>query len=228
MPFRRLASLPLGALVLVLVAACSSGAGVSSVAPAPASVAPGSPAGGGAESMAPESMAPESMAPDQSAAPVDPTVAPTSDAAAAALASRPWATATLTNVTTGEPFTIADLAGRTVFVESMAIWCSNCRAQQARFADALEQLDPDTVAYVVLTVDPGESAEDLARYRKDRGFKGMYAVAGKAVSKALADEFGPNAINPPSVPLVLVTPTGEITFSTGGESADEIVKLARG
>ena len=172
-------------------------------------------------------MAPESMAPDASAAG---SAAPdsTDSAAAAALASHPWATARLTDVTTGETFAIADLAGRTVFVESMAIWCTNCRAQQARFADALEQLDPETVAYVVLTVDPGETADDLARYRKDRGFKGMYAVAGKAVSKALADEFGANALNPPSVPLVLVKPDGTVSFSTGGESADEIVKLARG
>jgi hypothetical protein len=110
----------------------------------------------------------------------------------------------------------------------MAIWCSNCRAQQGRFADALARLDPDRVAYVVLTVDPGESADELARYKADRGFTGRYAVAGRDVAAALEAEFGPNVLNPPSVPLILVTPSGEVSFSTGGESADEIVSIAGG
>jgi thiol-disulfide isomerase/thioredoxin len=157
-------------------------------------------------------------------------MAPAGDASAArdALARHPWATATLTDVTTGQAFTIADFAGRTVFVESMAIWCTNCRAQQGRFTDALAQVDPDHVAYVVLTVDPSESADDLARYRQSRGFTGTYAVAGKAVSTALRDEFGANVLNPPSVPLIMITPAGEVTFGTGGESVDTIVAAAAG
>jgi hypothetical protein len=108
----------------------------------------------------------------------------------------------------------------------MAIWCSNCRAQQARFRDALAQLDPDRVAYVVLTVDPSETAEALARYKSERGFVGRYAVAGKDVATALAEAFGPTVLNPPSVPLIRVAPDGAIAFSTGGESVEEILQLA--
>jgi len=169
------------------------------------------------ESMSPESMAPESMAPDGDAS-----------AAREALAAHPWAAATLTDVTTGEPFAIADLAGRTVFVEAMAIWCTNCRAQQGRFTEALAQVDPDRVAYVVLTVDPSETADDLARYKRSRGFTGTYAVAGKTVSAALRDEFGANVLNPPSVPLILISPTGEVSFGTGGESVDSIIAAVAG
>ena len=123
------------------------------------------------------------------------------NAVADALAERPWAVATLTDVTTGEPFTIASLGGRTIFVEAMAIWCTNCRAQQGRFTEALASLDPSTVAYVVLTIEPSETAEDLARYKDQRGFTGRYAVAGRDVSAALETEFGPNVLNPPTVPL---------------------------
>jgi len=157
-----------------------------------------------------------------------PPAAPTANPAAAALADRAWATATLTDVTTGQQFTIAGFAGRTVFIESMAIWCTNCRAQQTRFTEALKRLDPAKVAYVVMTVDPSETAAALAKYKADRGFTGTYAVAGKEVSAALAADFGANAINPPVVPLVFITPDGRITFKTGGESVEQIIALAGG
>ena len=108
----------------------------------------------------------------------------------------------------------------------MAIWCSNCRAQQGRFTEAFGQMAPGTAEYVVLTVDPSETAEDLARYKSERGFTGRYAVAGKELAKALDAEFGPNAINPPSVPVIFVSPTGEVEFSTGPESVEQIVEKA--
>jgi thiol-disulfide isomerase/thioredoxin len=151
---------------------------------------------------------------------------PAANPVAEVLAAHPWAAATLTDVTTGEPFTIASLAGRTIFVEAMAIWCTNCRAQQGRFTEALASLDPETVAYVVLTVDPAETADDLARYKAQRGFTGRYAVAGREVAAALQAEFGANVLNPPSVPLVLISPSGDISFRTGGESVDGIIAAA--
>ena len=139
-----------------------------------------------------------------------------------------WATATLTDVATGETFTIASLAGKPVFVEAMAIWCTNCRAQQGRFTEAFSRIPAGTAEYVVLTIDPSETADDLARYKADRGFTGHYAVAGKELSKALEAAFGPNVINAPSVPLIFISPSGEVTFSTGSESVDEIVAKAGG
>jgi thiol-disulfide isomerase/thioredoxin len=247
-PFAPTAAM--GALVAIalLVAACTSPGSTptaSDASMAPESMAPESMApheSMAPESMAPESMAPESMAPHESMAPesmaphesmapesmAPESMAPegmTGDAMAAhdALAGHPWATATLTDVATGRPFTIADFAGRTVFVEAMAIWCTNCRAQQGRFTEALGRIDPASVAYVVLTVDPSETADDLAAYRSARGFSGTYAVAGRDVAAALKDEFGANVLNPPAVPLITISPSGEISFATGGERADSIV-----
>lgn len=157
-----------------------------------------------------------------------PSAAATANPASAALAGKAWATAELTDVATGQPFRIADFAGRTVFVETMAIWCSNCRAQQGRFTEALGRLDPERVAYVVLTVEPSETADDLARYREKQGFAGTYAVAGRDVAAALDAEFGANVLNPPSVPVIVIAQDGAVSFRTGAESADEIVKLAGG
>jgi hypothetical protein len=177
--------------------------------------------------------APSSGAPTTS--PVDPAspaaggatdAPPSANPAAEALAGRPWATATLTDVTTGERFSIAELAGRPLFIEAMAIWCTNCRHQQARFTEAFSRLAPGSAEYVVLTVEPSETDRELARYEADRGFTGRYAVAGRELSRALEAEFGPNVLNPPSVPLVFVSPTGEVRFTTGPESVEEILERA--
>ena len=213
----------------LLLAACG-GSAATTAAPAGSSAAPESmaPESMAAESMAPESMAAESMAAESMAPESMPaeSMAPSANPAAAALASKAWATATLTDVATGETFTIADLAGKPVFIETMAIWCSNCRAQQGRFTEAFGKMAPGTASYVVLTVDPSETAEDLARYRAERGFTGAYAVAGKELSKALEGEFGANVLNPPSVPLIFVSRNGEVSFSTGAESVAAILEAA--
>ena len=100
-----------------------------------------------------------------------------------------WATAGQ-DVSTGETFRIADHAGKVIIIETMAIWCPNCRRQQGDVKTALEALPADTVVYIVLDVDPGEDGASLAAYREENGFAGQYAVAGTAVARALAAEFG--------------------------------------
>ena len=80
----------------------------------------------------------ESLPPDISAATVRGARRPiASPEAPAVVLAQPWATAPLTDVATGETFRIADLAGKVVIVETMAIWCSNCRAQQGDVQAAL-------------------------------------------------------------------------------------------
>jgi thiol-disulfide isomerase/thioredoxin len=218
-PRPRRPALALLALAL-LVAACSSGTGASPAPSSPASIAP-STAPSGDPSPTPSGAAPSGPVASASAAP--------SEAAGPTL-TQPWATATLTDVATGETFRIADLAtgGRTVFVEMMAIWCTNCRRQQGEFTDALARLDPARVAYVVLDVEPSETADQLAGYKDQQGFEGRYAIAGADVSRALVDEFGPNAINPPTVPKLVIGPDGSVSFETGAGSSDDIVARVGG
>jgi thiol-disulfide isomerase/thioredoxin len=213
-------------LAALAVGACGGSTPTAATATGAAVSATTSPASTSPPATRPASPGPSAVAtlPATSAQPTEDPAAP----AAAALASRSWATAELVDVQTDQPFRIADFAGRTVFVESMAIWCTNCRQQQARFKEALAKIDPERVAYVVLTVEPSESAEELARYEAEREFTGTYAVAGRAVARALEEEFGPIALNPPAVPLVVVHPSGEIEFRTGGESVDDIVATVGG
>jgi thiol-disulfide isomerase/thioredoxin len=221
----RLAAL--GLTCALALAACGAPA---TPTPVPAASEPG------AATVAPDPATTAAASSVPSAAPASgdpfpsslPSAAPTATEhpAAAALADKPWATAALTDVSTGETFTIADLAGKPVFIETMAIWCTNCRQQQARFTEAFGQMLPGIAEYVVLTVDPSETAEDLARYRDARGFTGRYAVAGRELAKALEAEFGANVLNPPSVPVVFVGPDGGVDFSTGAESVERILERA--
>ena len=227
----RTITIRLGILALTGAMALAACGGSTASTTAPAATEPGT------ASMAPETVAPSdpvSMTPetagptpsDAAAASTEPAASQEVNPAAAALASKPWANAPLTDVETGETFTIAELAGKPLFIENMAIWCSNCRAQQGRFTRGLRPDGPGHRRVRRALVDPSETAEDLARYKAKQGFTGRYALAGKELAKALDAEFGPNAINPPSVPVIFVSPSGEVEFSTGQESVEQIVEKA--
>lgn len=191
--------------------------------------------GGGTATVAPATPSPSSQpagSPSQAAAtePVEPS--PTSDVAEPSEAGsmdQPWATAQLTDVTTGTPFTIADhvAAGKVVFVETMAIWCSNCLAQQRDAVTALDRLDRSKIVWVGLDVDPSERAQDLAAYSSQHGFDFVYAIAGRDVSRDLAAEFGDQILSPPSTPIVVIAPDGRVTLTRfGHKSVDDILALA--
>ncbi len=145
--------------------------------------------------------------------------------------TQPWATAELVDVQTGETFRIADMvgAGNVVIVETMAIWCPNCRQQGAEVQSALAELGPTSkVAYVVLDTDLHEEAAALADYQAQTGFDGRYAIAGIPVSRALAEEFGANMLNPPLTPIVIVGTDGIGTLTAHGpKSSEQIVALVR-
>ena len=137
--------------------------------------------------------------------------AATAPAATAVAALEAWRTATLTDARTGESFTIADLAGRVVVVEPMAIWCTNCLRQQQAVATALAALQGEDVVYISLGVDPSERPADLAAYADGHGFGWRFAVAGRDMSRMLAQDLGDQVLSPPSTPRIIITPGGAVT-----------------
>ena len=139
----------------------------------------------------------------------------------------PWANLALTNVRDGSRFTIADFAGRPIFVETMAIWCTNCLEQQKEAKRALEKL-PGDVAWVVLDVDTSESADSLKRYAEQRDFPFIYAVAPPELSRALARDFGDLVLAPPATPIIVIGRDGRITQTPDGhKSVEDLVRIAR-
>ena len=139
-----------------------------------------------------------------------------------------WATAPLTDVVTGSQFSLSSLAaeGKVVFVETMAIWCTNCRAQQREAVLAFAELDPSRVVWVGLDVETSETADALARYRDENGFPFTYAIADRSISRALAEDFGDVVLSPPSVNLIILGGDGRISHLTGHHTASELSALA--
>jgi thiol-disulfide isomerase/thioredoxin len=223
---RRLASLALALAALTVVAACTASSGGTSGAsqqPAAASIPP-TPAR--AASQTPGRTA--SPTPAASAAAVTPGSSPVAAATAPGVVlTQAWATAPLVDVSTGETFRIADYAGKVVILETMAIWCSSCRAQQGDVQAALARLPADKVVFVVLDTDKSENAASLAAYRTKNGFEGRYAIAGNEVARALAADFGDQFLNPPVTPMLVIGTDGTVTRTDfGHKSTDQIVALA--
>jgi thiol-disulfide isomerase/thioredoxin len=158
-------------------------------------------------------------------APTEPAPSPTDGV----VLVQAWATTELTDVRNGERFRIADLVagGRIVFLETMAIWCTNCRRQQGDVVSALAQLDPARVTWIGIDVDSSESAEALAEYSRRLGFDWPFVVAGQDLARALATEFGDQVLSPPSTPIIVVGTDGRVTLTEfGHKSVDRIVQLA--
>ncbi len=173
--------------------------------------------------------APATTSPATSDVPADrPATAQPSAGSATTSLDQPWATMTLTDVTTGEPFRLADLSaqGKVLFIETMATWCANCRAQQREAVNALAGLDSNLVEWIGLDIEATEDSDALARYSATNGFPFRYAIADRDLSRALADEFGDVVLSPPSVNLIVVGTDGVVTHLVGHHSADEIVALA--
>ncbi|MFB6310047.1 MAG: TlpA family protein disulfide reductase [Salinirussus sp.] len=130
-----------------------------------------------------------------------------------------WRTASLTDVLTGESFSIDGLAGPVV-LETFAVWCPTCTEQQKE----LGQLRDTELSLVTLNTDPNEDAEKVRRHAEEHGFDWRYAVAPAAYTKALVDEFGTAVTVAPRTPVIVICDDGTATFldNAGIETADRI------
>ena len=134
----------------------------------------------------------------------------------------------LRDVRTDAEFTLGQLAAeRPVLLETMAIWCTKCRAQQREVVDAHGRADFDSVS---LDVDPNERSEDLANYADREGFDWRFAVADGGLVRMLRDRFGTAVLNPPSMPKILFRTDGSIELIGLGEqlSASDLAAMIAG
>jgi hypothetical protein len=87
-------------------------------------------------------------------------------------------------------------------------------------------VEPGSVDYILIDVDPSETAEALAAYRERNGFTGRYVVASTELARALVADFGDQVLNPPSTPMVVVGADGTVTLTPfGKKSADDMRTL---
>jgi cytochrome oxidase Cu insertion factor (SCO1/SenC/PrrC family) len=138
-----------------------------------------------------------------------------------------WHALSLIDARTGAPFTLADFAGKTVFVEPFATWCTNCRQQLANVHAARQraaELGRDDVVFVALSVEPNIGRDALAAYAADTGYDLIFAAMPPELLQALAGEFGQTIANPPATPHFVLQPDGTAgPLVTGIESTTAIL-----
>ncbi len=135
-----------------------------------------------------------------------------------------WQTLLLSDARTGEPFALADFKGRTVFIEPMATWCSNCRRQLTNVQAARQVLNSDDVVFIALSVETNIDDPTLASYANKAGFDWVFAVMTPELLRQMVDVFGQSITNPPATPHFIIQPDGRFTeLVTGVETADQLI-----
>jgi hypothetical protein len=158
------------------------------------------------EDMQPETMTEEEVAPMESQYP-------------------DWYAAALTDVNSGENFTIQDNIGKVYLVETLAVWCSNCLKQQQevkRFHDLLGERDD--FESLGINIDPNEDTVLLTDYVQKNGFDWLYVVANDEVINEISELYGPQFLNPPSTPMLIIDREGNPhPLGFGIKSAEELL-----
>jgi cytochrome oxidase Cu insertion factor (SCO1/SenC/PrrC family) len=122
-----------------------------------------------------------------------------------------WFDMELTDVQTGESFTMNDYAGKVVLLETMAMWCPNCLVQSNEVRKLHELLgNPDDLISVSLDVDVNEDSATLKEYVSKYGFDWHYAVAPLEVARALGNLYTAQYLNPPLAPMLVIDRQGQV------------------
>jgi cytochrome oxidase Cu insertion factor (SCO1/SenC/PrrC family) len=122
-----------------------------------------------------------------------------------------WFDIELTDVQTGQTFTMNDYAGKIVLIETMAIWCPNCIVQATQISKLHEALgNPDNLISVSLDVDLHEDAASLKEYASSYRFNWHFAVAPIEVARALGNLYNAEYLNPPLAPMLLIDRDGNV------------------
>jgi len=148
-------------------------------------------------------------------APATPTVTPD------------WFNMELTDVQTGETFTMNDYAGKVVLLETMAMWCPSCLLQAGQVQKLHEVLgNPEDLISVSLDVDVNEDAASLKSYAVEYGLDWHLAVAPLEVARALGNLYTAQYLNPPLSPMLIIDRAGNVHhLEYGLKKAETLQKI---
>jgi len=138
-----------------------------------------------------------------------------------------WFDMELTDVQTGETFTINDYAGKVVLLETMAMWCPTCLLQSGQIQKLYEVLEnPEDLISVSLDVDVNEDAATLKSYAADYGLDWHVAVAPRLVARELGNLYSAQYLNPPLAPMLIIDRNGEVHQLEYGLKEVEVLQNA--
>ena len=136
-----------------------------------------------------------------------------------------WFNTPLVNVQTGETFSVADLKGKVVLVETMAIWCSNCLKQQGQVQELHKLLgERENFISLGVDIDPNENGDALKSYIDKNDFGWWYTVAPADLAREIGQLYGDQFLNPPSTPMLIIDSHGEVhPLPFGIKSAESLL-----
>lgn len=136
-----------------------------------------------------------------------------------------WYSMPLTDVNTGQVFTVEENLGKVILVETLATWCSNCYKQQtevAKFHDLLGERN-DFIS-LGIDIDPNEDVSLLTEYVRKNGFDWLYVVANVEMIDEISLLYGPQFLNPPSTPMLIIDRKGHPhPLNFGVKNAEELL-----
>jgi thiol-disulfide isomerase/thioredoxin len=122
-----------------------------------------------------------------------------------------WFIIEMTDVQTGETFTMSDYAGKVVLLETIAIWCPSCTIQATQVDQLHEALgNPEDLISVSLDVDSHEDEATLKEYASSYRFDWHFAVAPLLVQRALGNLYSVEYLNPPLSPMLIIDREGNV------------------
>lgn len=137
-----------------------------------------------------------------------------------------WFNIKMTDVITGQPFSMSDFAGKVVLVESMATWCPTCWKQENEVKRLLELsgYPPDLVS-ISLDVDTNEDAATLKDFATTGKYAWRFAVAPLLVARALGNLYSADFLNPPLVPMLFIDRQGSVYGLPNGVKKAESLQM---
>jgi peroxiredoxin len=132
-----------------------------------------------------------------------------------------WRTITVTDVNTNTQYKVNDFKGKPIIIESFAVWCPKCTAQQKEVKE-LHELNKEVIS-ISLDTDPNEDESFVKEHAQKNGFDWRYSVAPREMTISLIDEFGTGVVNAPSTPVILICPDGTTNYlSRGSKKAEDL------
>lgn len=122
-----------------------------------------------------------------------------------------WFEMPMTDVRTGEEFTISDLSGKVILIETMAMWCPTCLSQELEVKEVLALLgDRDDFVSIALDVDSKESAEALRAFTEEHELDWIFVVASPEIIRDIGNRYTAQLLNPPLAPMLIIDRNGDV------------------
>lgn len=134
-----------------------------------------------------------------------------------------WMDIELTDVATGQTFKISDFKGKPILLESFAVWCPTCLAQQKEIKK-VKQIEGENIIHISLDTDPNEDEDKIREHIRRNELDWYFAVSPVELTQALIDEFGLSFVSAPRAPVVLIRADQSTRFLRSGvKSAEELI-----